>query len=386
MSAAQTELIVQGRHRDPFSYLGPHKGQIRAWLPQAKDAAVLAGDTLLLCGLLYFSGGPTNPFSVLFLVQITLAALVLGMRYALLIVALSTASYAFLFFGNVPLRGMEHMQHAGTSAFNVHLQGMFAAFTLAAILIAYFVTRVSRALRERDAQLAEAQRLVAVHERLASLSTLAAGAAHELGTPLATIAVASKELEHAAEGIASAESLREDARLIRQEVDRCRDIVQQMGARAGDALGEVPEPVEVGTIVSELLRRFDDGRAAALDVQLSGLRVLTVPWRGLVQAVASLVKNAVEASAGSGRRVVLSVDAQTSRARFVVTDDGTGIAPEALARVGEPFFTTKSPGAGMGLGVFLSRAFADRLGGSLTLTSEAGKGTRAVLEIPNKEK
>jgi two-component system, sensor histidine kinase RegB len=349
-------------------------------------AAVLAGDTLLLCGLLYFSGGPTNPFSVLFLVQITLAALVLGMRYALLIVALSTASYAFLFFGNVPLAGMEHVHHAGTSAFNAHLQGMFAAFTLAAILIAYFVTRLSRALRERDAQLAEAQRLVAIHERLASLSTLAAGAAHELGTPLATIAVASKELERAAEGIASAESLREDARLIRQEVDRCRDIVRQMSARAGDALGEAPESVEVAAIVSELRRRFDDGRSACLDVRVSGLRVLTVPWRGLVQAVASLVKNALEASEGSGRRVVLSVDARSSRARFVVTDEGTGIVPEALSRVGEPFFTTKSPGAGMGLGVFLSRAFADRLGGAVTLTSEAGKGTQAVLEIPNKER
>jgi two-component system sensor histidine kinase RegB len=182
---------------------------------------------------------------LLFLVQITLAALVLGMRYAAVIVALSTASYLFLFFVNVPIAGMEHMHHVGNSAFTVHLQGTFAAFTLAAVLIAYFVTRVSAALRERDAQLAEAQRLVARNERLASLSTLAAGAAHELGTPLATIAVASKELAHAADSIAGARSLREDARLIRQEVDRCGDIVQQMSARAGGPVGEVPETIDV---------------------------------------------------------------------------------------------------------------------------------------------
>jgi two-component system sensor histidine kinase RegB len=348
-------------------------------------AAVLAVDTLSLCALLYYSGGPSNPFSVLFLVQITLAALVLGMRYAALIVALSTAAYAFLFFDNVPLAGMEHMHHAGSSAFTLHLQGMFVAFALAALLIAYFVTRLAGALREREAQLAEAQRLAAANEKLASLSTLAAGAAHELGTPLATIAVASKELERAAQSMPAAEALREDARLIRHEVDRCRDIVQQMSARAGGALGEAPEPVDVATIVTELRRRLDDARAARLDVRTSGAPSVRMPWRGLVQALASLVKNALDASEGSAAPVVLSIEADGAKVRFVVADRGSGIAPEQLARVGEPFFTTKAPGAGMGLGVFLARAFADRLGGGLTLTSTRGDGTRAVLEIPLKE-
>ncbi|HEY2513575.1 MAG TPA: histidine kinase dimerization/phospho-acceptor domain-containing protein, partial [Polyangiaceae bacterium] len=195
-------------------------------------AAVLVLDTLSLGGLLYFTGGPSNPFSVLFLVQITVAALVLGLRYTAAVVALSVFAYAFLFFDNVPLPGMEHAHHAGTSAFSLHLQGMFVAFTLAASLIAYFVTRVSTALRERDLELAAAHRHAATNERLASLSTLAAGAAHELGTPLGTIAVASKELEREAMAIQGAEALQDDARLIRQEVDRCRDIVQRMGAGA----------------------------------------------------------------------------------------------------------------------------------------------------------
>jgi two-component system sensor histidine kinase RegB len=345
-------------------------------------AVVLAVDTLLLAALLYFSGGPSNPFSVLFLVQITIAALVLGMRYTAVVVALSTASYAFLFFDNMPLAGMEHMHHGGNTALTLHLQGMFAAFTLAAILIAYFVTRVSLALRQRSAQLAEAQRLAASNERMASLSALAAGAAHELGTPLATIAVSSRELERAAQKMAGAESLCADARLIRQEVDRCRDILRQMSARAGDPIGEVAEAVDMRAIVLELRRRLAEARAARLDVRFAGAESFTLPWRGLLQALVSLVNNAFDASEEAGRRVVLSMDGAPDKARFEILDEGSGIDPSALARVGEPFFTTKPPGVGTGLGVFLARAFVDRLGGTFTLSSERGRGTRVVLEIP----
>jgi len=351
-------------------------------IPPGLVAAVLALDTLSLGGLLRFTGGPSNPFSVLFLVQVTIAALVLGIRYAAAIVALSVGVYALLFFDNVPLAGAEHMHHAGSGAFNLHLQGMFVALTLAACLIAYFVTRVSGALHERDAQLARAQALAATNERLASLSTLAAGAAHELGTPLATIAVASTELQRAAQQISGAEALRDDARLIREQVDRCRDIVQQLGARSGGPLGEAPELVDVRQVVLELRRRIDDAQNSHLDVEVEAAAPIQVPWRGLAQALGSLVKNAFDASDQPGARVLLSVEASNRLARFSVIDRGRGISPEDLGHVGEPFYTTKVAGAGMGLGVFLARAFADRLGGRVALSSEPGLGTRAVIELP----
>ncbi len=345
-------------------------------------AAVLAFDTLSLGGLLFFTGGPSNPFSVLFLVQITIAALVLGIRYAAAIVALSVATYALLFFDNVPLEGAEHMHHAGSSAFNLHLQGMFVALALAALLIAYFVARVSGALHERDAQLAKAQSRAAINERLASLSTLAAGAAHELGTPLATIAVASTELQRAAERMAGAEDLRDDARLIREQVDRCRDIVQRLNARSGGALGEAPELVDVGQVIRELREKIDEAHNGRLDIRVEVVEPIRVPWRGLAQALGSLVKNAFDASDEKEARVLLAVEGRAGRTRFSVIDRGRGIAPEDLPHVGEPFYTTKVPGAGMGLGVFLARAFADRLGGHVALSSEPGLGTRAVLELP----
>jgi two-component system, sensor histidine kinase RegB len=361
------------------------------WMRAPRDvsarfvAGVLALDTLLLFVLLRFSGGPSNPFSVLYLVQITLAALVLGAWYATAIVALSTVSYAVLFFDNVPLAGMEHMHHAGTGAFTLHLEGMFAAFTLAAVLIAYFVTRVSTALRERDLQLADAQRLALANEKLASLSTLAAGAAHELGTPLATIAVAAKELELAARILSGAGAIVDDARLIRQQVDRCHDIVRQMSAHAGDPIGEAPETVPVEAIVSELRRRLGQERAARLEVRVESVRNVTLPWRGVVQTLGSLVKNAFEASSGADHSVVVSIEQKAGRTRIAVVDHGAGIPRELLARVGEPFFTTKTPGAGMGLGVFLAKAFVDRLGGTLTIESAVGRGTEVTLAIPRLE-
>jgi two-component system sensor histidine kinase RegB len=345
-------------------------------------AAVLAFDTLALWGLLRLTGGPSNPFSVLFLVQITMAALVLGMRYASAIVALSVAAYALLFFDNVPLEGAEHMHHAGSAAFRLHLQGMFVALTLAAVVIAYFVTRVSGALHERDAQLATARSIATSNERLASLSTLAAGAAHELGTPLATIAVASTELQRACERIEGAEALRDDARLIREQVNRCRDIVQRLSGRAGGALGEAPELVEVDRVVWELRRKMEAAQSDRLDVEAEASAAIRVPWRGLAQALGSLVKNAFDASDGPDARVLLAIEASRLSARFSVIDRGRGISPADLVHVGEPFYTTKAPGDGMGLGVFLARAFADRLGGHLALTSEPGAGTRAVIELP----
>ena len=360
------------------------------WLRRPRDvsprllAAVLAFDTLSLYALLYLTGGPSNPFSVLFLVQIALAALVLGLGYALAITVLSTAAYAALFGWNVPLAGMEHMHHAGTSAFSVHLQGMFVAFLLAAVLIAYFVTRVALELRARERALVVAERRAQTNEKLASLSTLAAGAAHELGTPLATIAVVATELERAAHRLADGGSLRDDARLIRTEVERCSAIVRQMSRDAGATVGEAPEPLAGREVAARLLRGTPPEQVDRLDVEAADVE-LHLPPRALVQVLGSLVKNAFDASYPGGRvRVALQTRLEDGapRACFVVGDHGLGMNESELSRMGEPFFTTKPPGAGMGLGVFLARAFADRLGGHLSFSSQPGKGTTVVLDLP----
>lgn len=364
---------------------------LSVWLRRASDAssrilgAVLAADILVLYGLLYQSGGPSNPFSVFYLVHITLAALVLGIRWASVIVALSAVSYAALFFWHVPIPGMEHMHHGGGAAYATHLQGMWVAFVLSASLIAYFVSRVASSLRERDADLAKAQSIVAKSERLASLTTLAAGAAHELGSPLATIAVAAKELERALGGTERV-SAQEDAQLIRTEVERCRAIIQRMGAQAGGTMGELPEAVLPSTVWERCVGRLPAAEAARI-VHAPRPEVSFVAHvEGLVQVVLCLLQNALDATRAKGTKVHTSCIQDAESTTFVVTDAGPGMSPDLLARVGEPFFTTKPAGEGMGLGLFLARTYAERASGTLTFESTVGVGTSVRLRLPTLSK
>ena len=158
---------------------------------------VLALDVTLLTALLWLTGGTSNPFTTVYLVYIALAAVTLGSRWTWTIAALSVAGYAILFAITPPAD--PHAAHRPADDLSGHLAGMWVAFLSAAVLIGFFVTRVREALDQRERALAEARRVAAAQERLASLTTLAAGAAHELATPLATIAVASKELMREAE-------------------------------------------------------------------------------------------------------------------------------------------------------------------------------------------
>jgi len=358
-----------------------------AWLRRGGADDRLAGgllalDTLLLSAMLHLTGGPLNPFSILYLVHITLAAVILGARWTWLLAGLSVTSYGVLFFTAAPLdlaRG-----HHAEGGLSLHLQGMWWAFCVAAGLTAYFVVKLSKAIETRDAEIAAVRELAARNERLASLTTLAAGAAHELGTPLGTIAVASREIERALATLPpeSTGALLEDARLIRSELQRCRRILDEMAARAGENAGEDPVRVRLGDLMAEGLAALSAERAARVDVvgHSASVEVLG-PRQALGRAVGSLLKNALDASAPD-QRVTLTAVAEAGRIRLVVKDAGPGIAPELLARLGEPFVSTKPPGAGMGLGLFLARTLAEGLGGRLVIESSPGRGTAAALELP----
>lgn len=373
----------------PLSFLvlatAASNGAISLWLTRRPEVStrtigwVLLFDTLVLTALLYLSGGPSNPFSVLYLVHVTLAALVLGMRWAVGIVVLASFAFATLFFWHIPIRGLEHAHHGG-SAFSIHLQGMWVAFTVAAALIAYFVAQLARSLREREAQLAEAEFARARSEKLASLSTLSAGAAHELGTPLSTIAVAAKELDRLI--TQNPERALDDARLIRAELERCHDILRRMSAQAGQTMGETSERITSSEVLARTCERLSPAQAERVERLPLTETELVCPIEGLTQVLVSLVQNALFASDASAKRVRLSAEVEQRLVRFVVEDSGAGVPPELLPRIGEPFFTTKPPGQGMGLGIFLATAFAERLGGRFVFTSKLNHGTRAAIELP----
>jgi two-component system sensor histidine kinase RegB len=267
---------------------------------------------------------------------------------------------------------------------------MWVAFGVAAAFIVYFLLRVRRALELREAELYAARARAAREERLVSLATLAAGAAHELATPLSTIAVVAKDLERDVAGTGGDPRAVEDVRLVRSQVERCRDILARMRADAGDAGGEAFAPITVSELMHEIAAGPKAKGVAPADANgtvvadlpagLAGAR-LTVPRRALVQAARVLLENAHQASP-PGAEVVIGIAREGAFVRLQVRDRGGGIAPGVLARIGEPFFTTKPAGQGMGLGVFLARSIAERLGGGLSFDSSPGRGTTATLSLP----
>ena len=361
---------------------------LTAWLKKCEPSAhaltaVLLLDVLTLTALLLSAGGASNPFSVFYLVHVALAALLLAPRPAWLVAMLTSLAFGSLFV--LPSRTIDpHAMHMHHGASSMHLQGMWLAYSLAAGFVVHFVSRVASSLQARERELFELQRSAVRHEKLASLSTLAAGAAHELGTPLATIALVAKELEHGLDAARSADELIPDARLIRQEVERCREILQQMAARAGEGAGEMPTVFDVHGVERDLSDALGS-RAAQIAFEREGDRSeLVAPKALLVQVLANLVRNAFDAQAEAGKtetvRVVTRL--QGERAAFEIFDSGPGIPADASSRVGEPFFTTKAPGRGLGLGVFLARAFAEKMGGELVLAARPGGGTVARLIVP----
>lgn len=168
--------------------------------------------------------------------------------------------------------------------------------------------------------------------------------------------------------------------IIREEVDRCTRVLDQLSGRAA-ATSAAESRVLVGDLMDDLRYRLGESRAARLDVSLPPhVQSLDVPAEPLRQAVIALLRNAFDASAPD-QRVTIAIE-QAHSFRLEVIDHGRGMSDEELVQAGEPFFTTKPPGAGLGLGLFLVRAFADQLGGTLRLHSTPGPGTGAVLELP----
>jgi two-component system sensor histidine kinase RegB len=358
-------------------------GVCETWVRQAPRvhewmlAALMGFDVLVLTALLSLTGGPLNPFSCLYLVHVALAAVVSPSRLTWMLVGLALGCFGLLFFLPAsPAGSAAHVEHM-----RLHLEGMWLAFGVAAGFIVYFVQRVSRALAAREAELVAARHLTARNERFAALATLAAGAAHELSTPLSTIAVVAKELEHQLRRPGDAEAAA-DARLIREQVTRCRDILVQMAADAGQETGEAIASVAVDDLVEAAIEGLPErGR---LDVSIDAAardQVLHIPARAVAQALRGVLKNARQASPAEST-VQLEVIGQNDTSRFIVRDRGGGMTAAVIERAGEPFFTTKPPGQGMGLGLFLTRAVLARLGGSLELTSVPGRGTTAVLNLP----
>ncbi|MBX3126557.1 MAG: HAMP domain-containing histidine kinase [Polyangiaceae bacterium] len=340
-------------------------------------ALLVALDIVLFTVVLHASGGPENPFGFIYLVPISLAAYMLPPAWMWSLVALILAGSGALFWLQPAEPHAGHHGHGGHQAYALHMQGMWVALGVASIFIVMFVGRLGAALRDRDAELAKEREKAEAAARLAALTTLAAGAAHELATPLATIAVVSQELAKRLRDANVPEALAADARLIREQVARCRTILDRMGAKAGQSRGEGRTHERVAGLFAAALEELPDaGRVEQRAEGLDGADVW-VPKAIVVTALRALLQNALDASSD---RVLLGAALSSDELTLSVVDRGSGMDAATLEHAREPFFTTKEQG--MGLGLFLAASVADQLGGRLEIESASGRGTTARLTIP----
>ena len=353
-------------------YFGDRRRSSAAVRPvhERQIALLMMLDIAVLTGLLYFTGGPQNPFAVLYVVQIALATVLVRALWSWMLVGLSFVGFGILLIAHQPLAIPDDRRAVG----------MWVALGVASAFVVHFLRRITGALAERDAELTEARGLAARQERLASLATMAAGAAHELSTPLGTVALAAKELEHALTRTGATE-LASDARLIREQVGRCRAILEQMAQGAG-TVGENVAACTISELLDEALVGIRESPAVHRDIPAELARTaLRLPPRAVSQALRSLITNAQDASPATAA-VVVAVRCDASTLELAIRDRGAGMPSEILERIGEPFFTTKPPGRGLGLGLFLARAVIEAVGGTLEINSTTGAGTEVLVALP----
>ncbi len=323
-------------------------------------------DVALLTLVLSLSGGAMNPFSACYLTLIVVASLILQRAGVVTVLVAVSLLYGSLFL--LPATG--HAAHM-----RGHLLGMWLGTGMVGAFVSVAILRFRRALAQAEAELRESQAEQARSAQLAALGTLAAGAAHELATPLTTVAIIAKELTLRLENSED----QSDAQVLREEVDRCREILSQMAVQVGSSPATSAAPIALEELLKHALQGVAQIPPVRLELQAALVRV---PKDLMAQVIRSLVRNAQQAS-GPGQSVLLQVQAHADHVVIRIQDQGHGMSPQVLERATQPFFTTKEPGEGMGLGLFVADSVLRQLGGTLTLESAPEQGSTATLSLPS---
>jgi two-component system, sensor histidine kinase RegB len=339
--------------------------------PLAAFAQILI-DVLALTGIAYFAGGASCPLISLYLPLIAVAATILPPRHASALAAISIGCYSLVSLVPAPT----HV-HDTAQAFRSHLIGMWVIFVCSALTISWFVVRLNATIRNRDAALAAARETALRNERVIALGNLAAGAAHELGTPLATMAVVVGEL--AADSSLSPQ-VKSDIELALAQVRECKRIITRLAARAGSSRAEAVQPVSADVWIEQLVERWRRQRPQIVpDVKIEG----SIPGPRIAadvtleQALLNLFNNAADASPG---QVGIHAGWDSRHMQVDVLDRGKGIPPEISGRLGLDLVSTRDEGAGMG--VVLALSAVEQSGGTLSITNRADGGTLAKVLLP----
>lgn len=344
----------------------------------------LVTDALAFSALLYCTGGATNPFAWFYLLPLMIAATVLPTAHVWAMAGLTVTCYSLLMFFYIPLQPtgtLSHMQH--DSGFTQHVFGMWFGFVLSAVLVSYFVTTMARTLRDRDRVLAEAREQALRDERLVALGTLAAGAAHELGTPLGTIALVVDDLLLDLGDKKPTEKDSEQTkqlRLIREQIDRCKDALSVISASAGKQRADEGQSLPVDRYLRQLAEQWQVERpGVSFTQQLKGPQPAPsmLADRALNQALTNILNNAADVSPDS---VELQASWDAQSLDIHILDRGPGISEAAVSAAGKTQFSSKKQGLGVGL--FLAHAVVERLGGHVSHRRRETGGTCTCINLP----
>ena len=350
---------------------------------------VMTLDLLSLTTLLYVSGGPNNPFVLFYFVNLSLCAVVLERQWSWALTFVSVICFSWLMYTHIEISALLNLRTrpiAITGVPSLFQQGSAIAFVACASVIVYFMTRLNSELRKQEADMRRVQNRQAQSEKLEALGTLAAGAAHELATPMSTIAVVAADAEKMIMQLPKSEQhtqdLIDDVRLIGSELKRCRKILDRMAFDAGQTVGERIQKVPLEQLLGEVFNGLASGCEGRCEMsEETALTLVQLPLDGFAQAIRGIVQNALDVDPHT-TKLAVEVDQGNEHHVWTISDQGPGMSSDTLKRVAEPFFTTKAPGKGTGLGVYLAQNFVDRLGGRMRFESRKGVGTTVTITVP----
>jgi two-component system sensor histidine kinase RegB len=332
----------------------------------------LVADMATLTLLLYFSGGASNPFVSLYLIPIIIAATTLPVVYVWMMTLLSVLAYSVLTQLFVPLS-----LPPGAVEFSLHLVGMWLNFIVSAVLIAFFIGKMAASIRARDQELASIRERALADEQVLALGNLAAGAAHELSTPLATMSVITEELQFECKD----DEVKQDALLIlRNQIAACKSILTRLTQVNQQGRVDAGMQIQLDAWLTLLIGQWQLMRPQ-VQVKASMIGKQAVPVilndASLNQAMLNLFNNAADAG---NNQVEIELDSDTAYTQIAVLDRGAGFAnPEQASKI---FFTTKQAQGGFGVGLYLANATIERHGGSVALLAREGGGAKVIVRLP----
>lgn len=334
----------------------------------------LSVDLMVLTGLLAITGGASNPFAVIYLLPLTIGAIILPSRLTWLLVFVTVLLYSSIVFFYIP---MPHA-HSETDEFGLHVFGMWFGFILSALIIAYFVAKLRKINQRQHEYLDRAREQALRDEQLVELGIVSASAAHELGTPLNNIALILDDIKH--EEAMQHPSLLAKIETANAQILRCRNALTALSYSSGDLLLRGGNRVAVGTYLRGLVYRWKRSYPG-LEIEFNDTNVseqsAIIADRVLDQALVNILDNAVRASPD---RITVTVDTNTAHCFLNIRDYGPGIEQNLKTSLGKEKIFPKS--GGLGLGLFLTHAIIERIGGSVKFYNDQQQGLLTLIELP----